>query len=42
MRRLNPLRLVSRPGVFLSLTRLDWFALFLSTASVMLFAASTK
>jgi hypothetical protein len=40
MRRLNPLRLVSRPGMFLSLTRLDWFALFLSTASVMLFAAS--
>lgn len=40
MRRLNPLRLVSRPGKFLSLTRLDWFALFLSTASVMLFAVS--
>ena len=40
MAPLNPLRLVSRPGWFLSLTRLDWFALVLSTASVMLFAAS--
>ncbi|HET8965064.1 MAG TPA: hypothetical protein VFN20_02530, partial [Candidatus Acidoferrum sp.] len=40
MARLNPLRFVSRLGRFLSLTRLDWFALFLSTASVMLFAAS--
>jgi PAS domain S-box-containing protein len=40
MAPLNPLRFVSRPGRFLSLTRLDWFALFLSTASVMLFAAS--
>src|SRR5262245_29502130 len=40
MRRRNPLRFVSRPGSFLSLTRLDWFALFLSTASVLLFAAS--
>jgi PAS domain S-box len=40
MARLNPQRFVSRPGRFLSLTRLDWFALFLSTASVMLFATS--
>jgi PAS domain S-box-containing protein len=40
MRGLNPLRLVSRRGKFLALTRLDWFALFLSTASVMLFATS--
>jgi len=40
MSRLNPLRFVSRPGAFLSLTGLDWFALFLSTASVLLFAAS--
>ena len=40
MRRLNPLRFASRSGKFVSLTRLDWFALFLSTASVLLFAAS--
>lgn len=40
MRRLNPLRFASRSGKFNSLTRLDWFALFLSTASVLLFAAS--
>jgi len=40
MRRLNPLRFLSRPGAFLFMTRLDWFALFLSTASVLLFAAS--
>src|SRR5215470_7007189 len=37
---LNPLRFASRSGKFISLTRLDWFALFLSTASVLLFAAS--
>src|SRR5262245_36095307 len=40
MRRLNPLRFLSRPGTFFFMTRLDWFALFLSTASVLLFAAS--
>ena len=40
MPRLNPLRFVSRPRSLLSLTRLDWFALFLSTASVLLFGAS--
>jgi len=40
MRHLNPLRFASRSGKFVSLTRLDWFALFLSTASVLLFAAS--
>src|ERR1700747_3418040 len=40
MARSNPLRIVSRPGLFLSLTRLDWFALHLATASVLLFAAS--
>jgi len=40
MPRLNSLRFLSRPRSFLSLTRLDWFALFLSTASVLLFAAS--
>jgi PAS domain S-box-containing protein len=40
MARLNPLRFVTRPGGFFALTRLDWFALFLSTASVMLFAVS--
>jgi PAS domain S-box-containing protein len=36
----NPLRIVSRPRLFLSLTRLDWFALYLATASVLLLAAS--
>jgi len=40
MRGLNPLRFASRSGRFVSLTRLDWFALLLSTASVLLFAAS--
>lgn len=40
MRGLNPLRFASRSGKFVSLTRLDWFALSLSTASVLLFAAS--
>ena len=40
MRHLNPLRFASRSGKFVSLTRLDWFALFLSTFSVLLFAAS--
>jgi len=40
MARSNPLRIVSRTGLFLSLTRLDWFALYLATASVLLFAAS--
>lgn len=38
--RSNPLRIVSRPGLFLSLTRLDWFALYLATASVLLFGMS--
>src|SRR5262245_6478665 len=40
MRGLNPLRFASRSGRFVSLTRLDWFALILSTASALLFAAS--
>jgi PAS domain S-box-containing protein len=40
MSRSNPLRIASRPGLFLSLTRLDWFALYLATASVLLFALS--
>jgi PAS domain S-box-containing protein len=40
MARSNPPRIVSRPGLFLSLTRLDWFALYLATASVLLFAAA--
>jgi PAS domain S-box-containing protein len=40
MRRLNPLRFASRSGRFVSLTRPDWFALFLSTASALLLAAS--
>ena len=40
MARSNPLRIVSRPGLFLSLTRLDWFALYLATASVLLFGIS--
>src|SRR5262245_51500684 len=36
----NPLRIVSRPRLFLSLTGLDWFALYLATASVLLFGTS--
>lgn len=40
MSPLNRLRFASRRRMFLSVTRLDWFALFLSTASVMLFAVS--
>jgi PAS domain S-box-containing protein len=40
MSRANPLRIVSKPSLFLSLTRLDWFALYLATASVLLFAVS--
>jgi PAS domain S-box-containing protein len=40
MPRPSPLRIVSRPRLFFSLTRLDWFALYLATASVLLFATS--
>lgn len=40
MSRSNPLRVISRPGLFLSLTRLDWFALYLATLSVLLFGVS--
>jgi len=40
MSRANPLRIASRPGLFFSLTRLDWFSLYLATASVMLFGIS--
>jgi len=36
----SPLRIVSKPRLFFSLTRLDWFALYLATASVLLFATS--
>src|SRR5215475_4550541 len=40
MSPLRTVRFTSRRGTLLSLTRLDWFALFLSTESVMLFAVS--
>ena len=40
MSQVKSQRFASRRGKFFSLTRLDWFALFLSTASVMLFAVS--
>src|SRR5262249_23180545 len=40
MARTSPLRIVSRPRLFFSLTRLAWFALYLATASVLLFATS--
>lgn len=40
MSALKPVRFAARRRMFLSLTRLDWFALFLSTASVLLFGVS--
>ena len=40
MSRSNPLRIAWRPGLFLTLSRLDWFSLYLATASVLLFAIS--
>jgi PAS domain S-box-containing protein len=36
----TPLHIPSRPSLFFSLTRIDWFALCLATASVLLFATT--